>query len=1400
MKLTLCSIFPFLLFFIPFTGLSQTLNKNKTQPADFTCTNWLSTPATSVMSFAQVGDLDIPGTNLTVEVVFNRTTPYSSDAESGNLVSKHYDPGTVNYLIRPNSAYITTSTGFYSAVSPCEIELNKTYHIAMTYDGSSLKFYRDGYLLRQTPATGNLYQSNLRTRIGWYDGALTNEQFVGYINEVRIWNVARTQNEIRANMSGSLPSPTTQTGLLAYYTFDNLVNKQGNTAWNASLVGNAVINQTNTSCSFTPDSCGVVTAPADSIIINKYTPVILLDQCKNNINVANAAEFNVGDTVLLIQMKGAVIDSTNTAAFGNITDYKNAGNYEFNYVKSKTGNTIELLNRLTRQYDLPDGKVQLIRVPYYHNVTFSNTLTCAPWDGEKGGVLAFNVRDNLTLQANIDISSKGFRGGTPVSNPSPVCNVDSFYLMNADGAYGSQKGEGITNTLRLYGRGKLANGGGGGNSANSGGAGGSNGGSGGSGGKQYNHPAPVCNNDFTNGGIGGLALQYNNTQRKIFPGGGGGSGHVNESLSLPGGSGGGIAIISAGTLIANSYKIISNGGSPRNTATTSGPEDGKSGGGGGGAVLLNYTSLTGNLAVEAKGGDGDFSVISPPASSYHGPGGGGGGGVVWINAATFPTALTTNITGGANGTNIYMSNNAWGATAGASGQRLNSLVLPVDNVLFKPNIDSVRFTSSVTACKTFNFNGAGYTNTNPIASWQWSFGDGNTASTQNTSHTYTASGTYTVKLVATDVNGCKDSISLPVTATVINPFAGNDASYCSNTAITHQLTGTGAGSGETYSWQPSVYLDNPSIANPVATLSSTIKFYLTISNANGCSGIDSVIINVNPVPVLSTFGDTSVCTNATLNLNAGGATTYTWSPAAAVSNPNIANPVFTGNTNQTLTVTGSNGPGCTASSSFNVTVKPAPVVTSISDSTTCGPQAIVLTTTGAQTYSWSPATNLSNPAVSNPTFTGNSNTSYTVTGTAANGCTATDVVNITIAPVPVITTFPDTAVCSNAMLQLNASGAGTYTWSPASAVSNPNIANPVFTGTATQTLTVTGSNAPGCNASSSFIVTFKNAPVVSTLPDSTICSTQSIVLTTTGAQTYSWSPATNLSNPAIASPTFSGSTGNTYTVTGVAANGCSNTDMIVINVVPPPAFNQPPNAAVCINKTVTLNGNNGSNVQYQWSPATGLNNTAAANPIFTPSATGNTVYTLSVSENVCQSNAQFQVNIMVNPLPTVTATRSNDLDCNVRTSALTAGGAATYSWTPAASLNNPLIATPVASPQVTTTYTVTGTDDNGCANSTAVEVKVGTKEGGYYIPNTFTPNGDGLNDCFGVKQWGNVSEFYFIIYNRWGEKVFETRDINNCWDGRYKGNRAPVGNYVYYIRSKNVCSEQVKKGNVLLIR
>lgn len=183
--------------------------------------------------YVNIGDLDVTGDQLTVEALIHYT------GASVNIVSKHSDPSNVNYLLRIGSFEITTTSGFanFSGTAAAGVTLNPgvTYHVAATYNGQFLRYYVNGCLTGEMAWTGNMITNDLAAAIG-NQSANEAEQFNGYIDEVRIWNVARSQVEIASNML-DLPTPTAQPGLQAYYKFSgNLVNEQGNPAWNGVAV------------------------------------------------------------------------------------------------------------------------------------------------------------------------------------------------------------------------------------------------------------------------------------------------------------------------------------------------------------------------------------------------------------------------------------------------------------------------------------------------------------------------------------------------------------------------------------------------------------------------------------------------------------------------------------------------------------------------------------------------------------------------------------------------------------------------------------------------------------------------------------------------------------------------------------------------------------------------------------------------------------------------------------------------------------------------------------------------------------------------------------------------------------------------------------------------------------
>lgn len=399
-------------------------------------------------------------------------------------------------------------------------------------------------------------------------------------------------------------------------------------------------------------------------VINFYTEVKAIN-C-NSIKVANSAGFSKNDKILIIQMQGALVNLSNSAQFGEITDYNNAGNYEFAVIESVVGTELILQNLVQKKYTL-SGKVQAVRVPQYVDAKVTGLLKATAWNGSIGGVLVFEVAGKLTLNADMDVSGAGFKGGQASKDYYNGCSSGDYYYPIASGE-GGTKGEGIaTYNTSIYGagRGAIANGGGGGNHVNAGGGGGSNAGNGGTGGKQWlGCPSILI------GGVGGYILNYSNSVNKVFMGGGGGGGQQNNSNGSSGTNGGGIIIITANSLVGNNFNILAN------AIDISIPcaNDGAGGGGAGGSILLNINACN-NINIYAKGGNGG-SVNS--SSGCHGTGGAGSGGVLWTSIALNGTNI--NLKGGKAGMITDASApcyaTSYGAQDGQNGQTLSKLTFP----------------------------------------------------------------------------------------------------------------------------------------------------------------------------------------------------------------------------------------------------------------------------------------------------------------------------------------------------------------------------------------------------------------------------------------------------------------------------------------------------------------------------------------------------------------------------------------------------------------------------------------------------------------------------------------------------------------------------------------------------
>lgn len=738
-------------------------------------------------------------------------------------------------------------------------------------------------------------------------------------------------------------------------------------------------------------------------VINSYAKVTSVDYCSKTLGVTTTTGFAVGDKAIIIQMKGASIDTANTAGFGNIASINEAGNFEFVTVESITSNSIKLKHLLVQNYN-SNGAVQLVRVPRYITAWVQGApLTAPAWDGSTGGVLALEASGAVDINngSSITMTGKGFRGGT--LNPGAVIQYNtteysSALLSNKGGG----KGESITepDSIRTASRGAPANGGGGGNQHNAGGGGGANGGNGGMGGREFaNSPTALVN-----GGIGGHKLDFSGKYPKIFMGGGGGAGHQNDGVGTAGSAGGGIIIIKSGVLVGRGNIIAANG----NSQTVNAINDGAGGGGAGGTIFLDVERITSPVLVEAKGGNGGNVNIAQP----HGPGGGGGGGLLAVNSIALTDSINSVLNGGNPGV-ILNTTNTYSAEAGQAGRSAIGLIIPEGNanpVVAQVDKDTTICPGSVASIgKTAIGGRPPYT-----YSWSPSLGlDNSTAEFPNASPPVSTLYTLTV----TDSTGCKSQAQVYVRLhdkQIIS--AGVDTAVCLGSSVQLQANGRG-----TFLWSPQTGLNNPLIANPTATPTETTNYHLVVTDSNGCISEDSVTVGVYPLPgVALSTSDTSLCIGDCISIIATGTSgtapyTYRWSPSSGISDITSSTPVFSPDSTSTYTVTAFDAHGCSANASVTVHVNPLPLADAGADIDVCLGDTVVLSANGGSSFAWNPSSGLSSATIANPRAFPTQTTIYYLTVTNQNGCRATDSMTITVhppPPIPVLTLATDTILSS----------------------------------------------------------------------------------------------------------------------------------------------------------------------------------------------------------------------------------------------------------------------------------------------------------------------------------------------------------------------------------------------------
>lgn len=711
--------------------------------------------------------------------------------------------------------------------------------------------------------------------------------------------------------------------------------------------------------------------------------------------------------------------------------------------------------------------------------------------------------------------------------------------------------------------------------------------------------------------------------------------------------------------------------------------------------------------------------------------------------------------------------------------------------------------------------------------WDNGLGNGN-----NVSITPAATTVYSV--TGTDANGCPGTDNMTVTINS-NPTvnAGTDLVICAGTSIT--LAGNGA---TNYTW------DNGA-ANGVTfiPLSSEVFSVIGVDN-NGCSGTDQINVTVNPLPTVNAGIDQAVCEGTSVTLAGTGAITYTW------TNGITDNVAFVPASTLTYTVTGTDLNGCENTDDVQVIFNPLPLTNAGTDISVCDGTSVTLTGTGASTYSWD------NAILNGIPFTPSIGTiTYTLTGTSSAGCTTTDAVDVTVNPNPTPSIVGTLIYCVGFPTTLSADASySTYTWSSGSSTNTASVtsANNPITLTVTNNFGCQGISAPvnttelanivnnttvticqgqtaiihgvnqttagtysqiftsvnGCDSTSNVQLIVTPLPAINAGLDQTICIGNQVILTASGGSNYVWN------NGVINGVGFTPSLGTmSYTVTGTGATGCVNTDQVNVTVIPLPTVSFTSDVITgCTPLTVNFTNTSANSANCIWTMSDGTSINGCGTVSNTFEAIDCYDITLTVTDNVGCTNSSTATSLICVEAPPIAAFNGtpaalNEYDSEVQFHNTTVGGS-TYVWdfgddSETSTLTNPehdFAEAGIGSYVVT----LIAFSPTGCSDTTTRTIQL-LEDLIYYVPNSFTPDDNFYNQVFKPIFTTGYDPFDYtlLIYNRWGEVIFESHNVEFGWDGTY-GDKGLVkeGVYTWKIEFKTKASDARKMiaGHVNVLR
>ncbi len=629
---------------------------------------------------------------------------------------------------------------------------------------------------------------------------------------------------------------------------------------------------------------------------------------------------------------------------------------------------------------------------------------------------------------------------------------------------------------------------------------------------------------------------------------------------------------------------------------------------------------------------------------------------------------------------------------------------------------------------------------------------------------------------------------------------------CSSTTLTPQNT----------------FISNPGQDFPVtpgAWPSASPVLPGLVNKSNNCNnGVFKLDFKLQNTVAVITSNTVTGCVPLTLTLtNSLPGTSYLWNLGNGVTTSVIPNPTITFTSAGVFTVSllVIDTTRCVKKDSIvktftvfplpttNFTVTPLPCTNSVS--TANGSSGSL----GANPYTWNFGDG-NTYTVTAPSHTYAANGDYTVTLTTkdVNGCSAAKANTVHVfnfAPA-----VNSASICFGSKTTLTVTGGTSYTWNPAGSLNNNQSATPIAGPTISTIYTVSVLHVTPqhtCAGTVTTQVLVNPTPTANFSFSVNPCGggVNFTDLSAANVTAWNWQLSSSVTST-VQNPYQFYSTGGTYNVRLISINGfgCSDTITKPVTVGTPPPVGISSPTTVCEGGSVQLSATGG--ISYSWSPAASLDIPVMSNPNASPKAT--TVYSVIITTTSPTGPCQFLLTttVVVTPLSTIPvsaqANPSFIITGNSSTLVYLGDPGAQVSWLPPGSTTPQTGYTVTAKPDKPTTYTAVAVK-GACRQSAETHVDAYTEgciDKDVFVPNTFTPNNDGQNDLFRVRGL-KIDEVYFAVYNRWGEKVFETTDKTQGWDGLYKGRPADIGVFGWYLKVKCINGEETfRKGNVTLIR